>query len=228
MATTVAGFADPNVILESSWARMWGGSPIREQVQGFDAAPGPTARTVTLSPGTAWLSGVLADTDTPATVTIAANTSGQTRHDLIVIAARWATRTVAPEVVAGSPGSGPPNATRNPGVVWQGEVAVVTVPSGFDEVFSPADIKTVALRPVAPVYSIETVSGPLDPTLPPVEWRAVVHAKNSGRMYVSNGQAYSEMTMPDHTHPYQKAVLYGTGNPPTSGVSDGDLYIKYV
>lgn len=227
MATVVSGFASPNVILESSWAKMWGGSPIREQVQGFAVAPAGAGLSVTVGPGIAWLSGVLADVDTSSTVTLAPNASGSTRNDLIVVRADWSSRSVTVGAVTGSPGGAVPSSTRTSGTLWEGEVAVVTVASGATTL-SAGDIKTVALRPVAPVYSIDAVAGPADQSLPPVEWQAVVHVRSTGRMYVSNGTAYAELTMPDHTHPYQRQVLYGTGNPPTSGVQDGDLYIKYV
>lgn len=227
MATTVAGFADPNVILESSWAKIWGGSPIREQVQGFAVTPGPGPRGLSVAPGEAWLSGIYAEVDSITSLSCAANSSGQLRYDLVVVEAKWSTRAVSLKVVTGSPGSSAPSATRAVGDTWQGEIAVISVPNGATA-FGAGDIKGVALRPVAPVYSIPVITGPTDEALPPVAWRAMVHAQSTGRLFVSNGTSYAELTVPAHTHPYQSKILSGTGAPPTSGVADGDVYIRYV
>lgn len=227
MPTVVSGFAAPNVILESAWAKMWGGSPIREQVQGFTVTAAGSGLAVEVGPGVAWLSGILADIDSTATVTLATNASGSVRKDLVVVRADWSTRSVTVAAKTGSPGGAVPVSTRTSGVLWEGEVAVVSVASGAVSL-NAGNITTVALRPVAPVYSIDDVSGPSDEALPPVSWQAVVHVRSNGRMYVSNGTTYAEMTIPAHTHPYQRQVLYGTGSAPTSGVIDGDLYIKYV
>lgn len=66
------------------------------------------------------------------TKTLAANSSGSTRIDLIVLRLSRTTYAVTVEVVQGTPGAGAPAATRNTGTtgVWEMELAEVTVADG--------------------------------------------------------------------------------------------------
>lgn len=66
------------------------------------------------------------------TLTLAANTSGVTRVDLIVLRLDRATWTVKEAVVQGTPGSGAPSPTQNTGSigVWELPLAEVTVTNG--------------------------------------------------------------------------------------------------
>ncbi|SBT63919.1 hypothetical protein GA0070622_0887 [Micromonospora sediminicola] len=65
------------------------------------------------------------------TKTLAANTSGSTRVDLVVLRLNRSTWTVTVQIVQGTPGAGAPAATRTPatggGTIYEIELATVTV-----------------------------------------------------------------------------------------------------
>lgn len=227
MATTVAGFSDPNTISEGTWSQYWADTPMREQTIGFAVTRVALSLNLSIAGGQAWLGGVFYSTDAADSVTLAGNSSGSERFDLVVLEANWTTKTVSAAVVQGSPGGGVPLASRTAGTLWQAEVAVVRVPNGATEI-QPADITQVNLGVVA-LYSIPTLSSLTDERLPPVSWKAAVHAQDTGQLYVSDGTAYQAVVPTDHSHAeYQTKIIAGTGTAPTTGVSDGDVYFRYV
>jgi hypothetical protein len=77
--------------------------------------------------GRGWDSGL-----TETIVSIAANASGSTRYDVVVLRFTRATFTVAVAVVQGTPGAGTPTVTQDAGTtgVWEMPLARVTVASG--------------------------------------------------------------------------------------------------
>lgn len=77
--------------------------------------------------GFAWTSGT---TDVP--LTVAGNSSGSTRYDWVVLRLDRATWNVRAAVLQGTPGSGSPALTQDPGPtgVWEIALALVTVPNG--------------------------------------------------------------------------------------------------
>lgn len=77
--------------------------------------------------GFIWWSG-----STEVTKAIAANSSGQTRIDLVVLRLTRSTGDVTVQIVAGTPGAGAPALTNNTGTtgVWEMALATVTVLNG--------------------------------------------------------------------------------------------------
>lgn len=93
----------------------------------------PASADVKLSPGAALIHGTFYKNDAVKTFTIAANASGLTRIDTVVLTKDWATQTVRSEVLQGTPAASPvPVAlTQTDGVEWQIPLADITVASGF-------------------------------------------------------------------------------------------------
>jgi hypothetical protein len=110
--------------------------------------------TVTIAPGVAECCGVYDTSTAASTLVLTANGSGSTRLDAVV--ARWtwgAGANVSFAVITGTPGSAsPPTLTRNPGVVYEALLAVVSVTNG------------VGSLPPGSVFDVRTyggVAGPL-------------------------------------------------------------------
>ncbi|MFE2075188.1 hypothetical protein [Streptomyces misionensis] len=90
-----------------------------------------TGRTVTVSPGSAWVGGFYYKVTEPMTFTISANGTSKGRKDLIVLRADMARAAVNMTVVEGSPASTPvePQPTRKVGSVWEMAIQAIDVPA---------------------------------------------------------------------------------------------------
>jgi hypothetical protein len=89
-------------------------------------------------------------------VTIAANSSGQTRYDRIVLKHDRTANTLTAIVLAGTPGAGVPPALVQTGTVWELPLAIVTVDTGAVTIASNkvADDRQFLARPTLIVATI--------------------------------------------------------------------------
>lgn len=94
-------------------------------------ATSPASNQVEVSTGAALVQGIWYYNDTASAQSIAANASGSTRIDVIVLEAIYANQEVRIAVVQGTPGGGVPSLTQIPGAVWQQPLAYVTAINGF-------------------------------------------------------------------------------------------------
>lgn len=86
---------------------------------------------IVVNTGAAIVQGIWYYNDADVNLSIAANASGSTRIDVIVLEANWTNQTVRAAKVQGTPGSGVPALTQTSGVLWQMPLAYVTAVSGF-------------------------------------------------------------------------------------------------
>jgi hypothetical protein len=124
-------------------------------------------------------------TDIP--LTLAANTSGSTRIDLIVLRLDRSTWKVTEAVVQGMPGAGAPSVTLNTGAVgvWEMPVASVTVVNGAS---------TLAAGTVTPLAWYLGDDGQIlctPTTRPPHALGRAIYEPAGGARYTSNGSAWS-------------------------------------
>lgn len=127
--------------------------------------------------GHTWYSG-----SSIVTKSIAANSSGSTRVDLVVLRLTRSTWNVTCEIVAGVPGAGAPSPTQDTGTtgVWELPIATVSVANGAATI-SAANVTFVAMC----MGSDGMISVPLDSAL---TW---VHSKFTGfTVYVADVAAY--------------------------------------
>jgi len=89
-----------------------------------------TNLTVNISVGAGVCCGVRADSTTAATVAVAANTSGATRIDSVLMVFDWGARTVSFQTVTGNSPTTGIVPTQNPGVLFQVVLAYVYVRNG--------------------------------------------------------------------------------------------------
>lgn len=161
MAVTIAGMAGAsNEVSDIQWSRIWGRSGGREHVHdtGLAVTPTGTARQVSIAAGYVYAEGgVEAYFDAAETVTVAANSSGSTRYDMIVAEFNWSAQTVTIEAREGV--SSVDSLTRTVGSQWDVPLALLEVSDG-QGVFASGDI--AARRPKRDTYC--TVSLPADMT----------------------------------------------------------------
>lgn len=153
-------------VTEAQWAKLLRamGQGAGEQVvtSGYSVSVGVGTRAVEVSSGEAFAAGVLATNDAAVTVTLAANSSGVTRHDLVVLEINWATNAATVKAITGS--SVKPNVTQTAGTLWQVPLAEVLVPNGAT-VISAGNIKRakplprVAQRTTQAIANGQEVSG---------------------------------------------------------------------
>lgn len=101
----------------------------------WSITPTSADRTVSIAAGSGQACGVIDTTITAETLQLPANTSGQTRYDLIINRFKWTDPVTDPifTYVLGTPGAGVPNADgliRTPGTQYDGLLAVARVASG--------------------------------------------------------------------------------------------------
>lgn len=89
-------------------------------------------RTVSVSAIDCMIAGIWHTTSSPTTVSLAANTSGNPRMDIIVAEADWSTNTVTIKAVQGTPSPSPvrPVLALGGGSLWQMQLARIIVPNG--------------------------------------------------------------------------------------------------
>ncbi len=99
--------------------------------RGLPFVLGVSGRTVTIGAGSAWVGGFYYRLTGSNSFTIAANSTGQGRIDLVVLRADMAKSAVTMAVVQGSPAANPaePRPTRRSGDVWEMPLYAVTVPA---------------------------------------------------------------------------------------------------
>lgn len=104
----------------------------------------PASAAVSLNPGSALVEGTAYINDSPLTLSIAANASGNPRIDTIILRKVNASQTVRAVVLQGTPAAtpSPTGLTQNAGVQWEIPVGYATAASGFvtitNSVISPA------------------------------------------------------------------------------------------
>lgn len=105
-------------------------------------ANSPAAANVIISPGTALVHGTFYDNTADVTLAIAANSSGNTRIDTIILRKTWATQTIRLVVLQGTPAGSPvpPALTQSDTVQWEIPLADITVVNGFT-VINASDIR---------------------------------------------------------------------------------------
>lgn len=94
-------------------------------------ANSPADTTIIVEPGSALVQGIFFLNDADKSVPIAANASGSTRIDIIVLESDYTAQTVRIDVVQGTPGAGLPALTQSAGTIWQIPLAYLTLASGY-------------------------------------------------------------------------------------------------
>jgi hypothetical protein len=90
-------------------------------------------RTVSVPVGMLVVGGVLFEVTAAENVQAAANSSGSTRFDLVVVRFTWSTNTAVLAVKQGTPGGGPPVPQQDIGVVWEEPLARLQIANGQGE-----------------------------------------------------------------------------------------------
>jgi hypothetical protein len=146
---TVLGDCGPYTA--DDWAKVWrnafgNGSADTDSgpIMGSGVAPdpglsvtatGPVSASVNISAGAALVHGTFYLNDATVNLAVAANASGQTRTDTIVLRKDWTTQTVRLAIIQGAPTAvtfPPPKAlTQVDGVMWEIPLADILVVSGF-------------------------------------------------------------------------------------------------
>lgn len=180
MAITTVGFDDAD-ITEAGFSKLMqyaGECAFKHGVpSGLAVTPGPATRQVSISAGVGLFPGLLAESGAVETLTLAANSSGSTRTDYIVLAADWSANTVTPAVVQGT-SSAAPVLTQTAGVLWHLPLARVPVPNGYASTFTSGHITTC--KP-----------------LPRQSYRFAGTVSTSTIAYNNSGTVVSSITVPD-------------------------------
>lgn len=121
----------------------------------------PADTTVRVQTGAALVQGIWYLNDADLTVSIAANASGSTRIDIVVLEADYTAQTVRVDVVQGTPAAGVPALTQSAGTIWQIPLAYLTLASGFTSIASSAitDMRHYANVPSAVGVNVTNSSG---------------------------------------------------------------------
>lgn len=169
MAITLYG-VDPSID-EAHWAQLHD-LATDQVVSGLTPTVGTGTRLVNVGTGNAYAAGVLATSTAVTAVTLAANTSGQSRIDYVVLNIDWTgTQTTGGTVtsVTGTPGSSPvaPNLIQTAGTRWQIPLARVSVPNGATQLGnnSVEDARPGRQRPV--VYKSDITGVSIGPSANP-------------------------------------------------------------
>jgi hypothetical protein len=155
-------FAVPpgNTMTENQWSQMFryvlGTGVIsvsfQDQLNQLLVTPGPTALTVNIDTGAAWIQGHYYQSDAVNTLTINQNPSSSVRSDLVVLECKWGLDAgITAKVVEGTPGvlwpatstySGPmpPTPIQTYGVKWQLPLAQINTAQNTSVVYVPTDI----------------------------------------------------------------------------------------
>jgi hypothetical protein len=162
VAITSAGYDE--TVTQEDWADMasfFGSDTGVAGASDLQVLGASGTRVVSVGTGQAWGWGVL-DTFTGSnTVTLAANTSGVTRWDAIVVRRNWSTVTTTLNAVTGTSSATVPALTVNPGVLADQVIALVAVPNGATSLVGavtmnykqwPAQITAGLYPPYAPSY----------------------------------------------------------------------------
>lgn len=151
MAITAVGFTD-SLANEVQWAKMWAiGVPGGQIVDnGWTPAAATGTRLISVTAGDLIAAGVYANNSATANApALAANTSGQSRYDIVVALINWSADTVTLSSVQGTPGTPPqdPTLTQTPGTTWHVPLARVLVRNNVTQI-AAADVFDI--RPTRP------------------------------------------------------------------------------
>lgn len=130
MAITAVGY--DGSVTEAQWAKLLralgAGAGTQVVTSGFGVSVGVGTRALSVAAGEAYAAGVLVTSTAVEALTLAANTSGATRYDAVVLELNWATNTAVVKAITGSAVA--PVLTQVAGTLWQIPLAVVAVPNG--------------------------------------------------------------------------------------------------
>lgn len=87
-------------------------------------------RQLTVATGRAFIEGIFGTLTSTQTLDIAANSSGLTRVDRIILTVNWSTLVMTVSILEGTPGAGAPSLTQTFGTLWQMSLCQVTVANG--------------------------------------------------------------------------------------------------
>ena len=175
---TIASAGYSGTVTQENWATM-------AQFAGVDTAVATATdcvvtgaagtRAVSVSPGVAWGWGVLDTLSGTNTVSLAANGTGQTRWDAVVVRRNWSTGTTTIAAVTGTSAEAVPSLTVTPGVLADQVLALVAVPAGA------TTLEGATVRPWVQ-WPVQTTYGPRAP-----------HGPSYGQRWVdsSTGNTYS-------------------------------------
>lgn len=124
-------------------------------------ANSPAAQNVLVESGAAMVQGGWYLNDATVTQSIAANASGSTRIDIIVLEMDYTAQTIRIAVVQGTPAAGVPNLTQTVGVLWQIPLAYLTLASGYATITASmiTDMRHYANIPSATGINVTNNSG---------------------------------------------------------------------
>lgn len=202
-------------VTQEDWAKM-------AQFAGVDTAvAGATdcvvtgvagSRAVSVSPGVAWGWGVLDTLTSSNTVSLAANGTGSTRWDAIVLRRNWSTGATTLAAVTGGATEAIPALTVNPGVTADQLLALVAVPAGATSL-DGAVVRRWAQWPV------QMTSGPRAPHNPSQGQRWGDSA--TGRTYEWNGSGWVDTS----STPLGGIIMWGGSAVPDGyHLCDGSLH----
>lgn len=161
---TIASAGYQGTVTQEDWAHMaqFFGSDTGVATSTDCVASGVSGtRVVSVSAGTAWGWGVIDTLTGSNTVSLAANGTGSTRWDAIVLRRNWSTGTTTLVAVSGSSSGAIPTLTVNPGVQADQVLAMVAVPAGATSLVGatvrryvqwPAQMTAGLFPPHAPSY----------------------------------------------------------------------------
>lgn len=221
MTITSAGYS--GTVTQEDWALM-------AQFSGVDSAVATSdgcvvtgtagTRVVSVSPGLSWGWGVLATLSGTNTISLAANGSGSTRWDAIVLRRNWSTETTTLEAVTGTSVEEVPALTVNPGVQADQVLALVAVPSGATDLTGATVRRHVQ-------WAVQTTSGQYQPQAPSYGQRWV--DLSTGRPYSWDGSAWVDAS----STPVGTIVMYGGTSAPAGwhlcdGTAHGSAALQAV
>lgn len=147
MAITTIGFDGP--VTEAQWATLQNGfnglNNSQGVLSGMDVSPGGSSRQVSIAAGEGGASGVWVSSTSATTLTLAANATGATRRDYVVLRLDWTANTAVFAAITGSSGASP-SLTQNAGSLWEIPLATVDVANGKTGTFATSDL--IARKPV--------------------------------------------------------------------------------
>jgi microcystin-dependent protein len=212
---TIASAGYSGTVTQENWATM-------AQFAGVDTAVATATdcavtgaagtRVVSVSPGVAWGWGVLDTLSGSNTVSLAANGTGATRWDAIVVRRNWSTGTTTLAAVTGGSAETAPTLTVTPGVQADQMLALVAVPAGA------TNLEGATVRPWVQ-WPVQTTYGPRAPYGPSYGQRWVDSA--TGTTYAWDGSAWGDTT----GAAVGTIVMWGGSETPTGWhLCDGSLH----
>lgn len=136
---------------------------VLQSAPGFSdlAATNPSANTVRIASGVAWVYGTQYDSDANVDVNIP-TPSVSTRIDRIVLRKAWAAQTVRITRIAGTEGAGAPSLVQTPGTTWDIPLAQVSITTGA--AITITDQREFPGTPGIPVGTLAMFAGASAPT----------------------------------------------------------------